>query len=122
MLGKTSRPIDATREDRVLFEGSNDDLILAYVGQNPMQLGFKEEGLLKSHGRRIHVQLGTDGRGNLIVKDNLFSEAVEKLGSECDSASFFSYSAQSCCFLQRHENHSLPGVRSMLYHLVGIDE
>jgi len=112
--------IEIEKDGMVAFEGSNKGLFIAYFGRRVEKFSNvnREQGLLYSHGRRIHLSLNENGNGGISLKDVRAEEAKSKLGEDSFGGSYDKKSKGRYGFRQK-VGSALPGVKEFLNTIIG---
>jgi len=112
--------IEIKKNGMVAFEGSNNELSLAYFGKIVEKFSNvrREQGLLYSHGRRIHLTLDENGNGGINLEDVRAEEAKSELGADAFGSGFDKRPIGKYGFRQR-VGSALPGVKEFLNTIIG---
>ena len=114
--------IEMEKYGMVAFEGSDKELSIAYFGRKVEKFSnvTREQGLLYSHGRRIHLTLNENGNGGIDIEDVKAEEAKSELGADSFGGSYDVKPKGKYDFRQRAGSASaLPGVKEFLNTIIG---
>lgn len=112
--------IEIKKDCMVAFEGSHNNLSLAYFGREVEEDSnySNEQGLLYFEGRRIHIISDKDGDGRIEIEDIKTKEAIFRIGENAFGSSFFEFPKGKCGFKQITGNEKLPGVKAFLEFMI----
>lgn len=112
--------IEIKKDHMVAFEGSNNNLSLAYFSREVEEdiNHLNEQGLLYFEGRRIHIISDKDSYGTIEIEDIKTKEAIFKLGDNAFGSSFFIFPKGKFGFKQGTKNEKLSGVKAFLEFMI----
>jgi len=108
----------------VAFEGSNGDLGLAYVGKKGGDQSARiwEQGLIRTQGRSIWINLREDTFGDIEIYDGKVDEAAGELRKEGIDRSYLGviYTRPTSFYGFTREDTTVetPGVKAFLEHMI----
>lgn len=111
--------IEVEKDGMVAFEGSHNSLAMAYFGREVEEYSnyTREQALIHSGGRRIHIILNENGNGKIEVQDLKSREARYKLGED-SCGSFNVHPEGSYGFRQKLRGSDLSGVKGFLETII----